>query len=86
MGVSFDTPAENQAWAEREGFAFELWSDDNKDLALAYGAVTSRVSAFPARLTRILDAEGVLLVEYDEVAVGTHPAQVLEDCELLFGE
>lgn len=86
MGVSFDTPAKNQAWAEDEGFAFELWSDDDKDLALAYGAVASRASAFPARLTRILDAEGVLLVEYDEVAVGTHPAQVLEDCELLFGE
>lgn len=75
----------NQGWAEEEGFAFELWTDEDKTLALTYGAIASRTAAWPGRVTRILDAEGVLLVEYDEVAVGTHPAQVLEDCQTLFG-
>lgn len=75
----------NEGWAEEEGFAFELWTDEDKTLALTYGSIESRTAPWPGRVTRILDAEGVLLVEYDEVAVGTHPAQVLEDCQTLFG-
>jgi hypothetical protein len=35
----------------------------------------------------LLGAEGNLRLEYrDNVQVGTHPAQVLEDCQAIFGE
>lgn len=35
----------------------------------------------------LLDAEGDLLLAYTEsINVGTHPGQVLEDCEKLFGD
>lgn len=85
MGVSFDSPSKNNSWAEDEGFSFELWTDDDKTLALTYGAIEDSSAPWADRVTRILDADGVLLVEYDKVSVGTHPAKVLEDCQLLFG-
>jgi len=32
----------------------------------------------------ILDARGREVMRYDDVSVGTHPAEVLEDCRALF--
>jgi peroxiredoxin Q/BCP len=85
VGVSFDSPSENQAWALEEGFQFDLWSDDGRELALYYGAASSAGQAFASRITVLLDEDGNLLLEYPFVSVGTHPQEVLEDCQLLFG-
>ena len=84
MGVSFDSPEKNETWAEDEGFSFDLWTDDDKTLALTYGAVVDDTQSYTIRITRILDTDGDLLVEYDKVAVGTNPADVLEDCQTIF--
>lgn len=86
MGVSFDSPRRNAAWAEDEGYQFELWTDDDRALALTYGAAESRSDAFAQRITVILDSEGNQLLEYEVSSLGTHPAQVLEDCQALFGD
>lgn len=86
VGVSFDDPDTNRAWADREGFGFELWTDDDKTLALYYGAASSPSAGFASRVTKILDASGTLVLEYEVSSIGTHPAQVLEDCIALFGE
>jgi len=83
--VSFDDPEVNQAWAEEEAFEFELWSDEDRDLALYYGAVDRRTDSIPDRITKILDGDGTLVLEYLDVSVGSHPQDVLEDCTLLFG-
>ena len=85
IGVSFDTPTKNEAWAEDEGFQFDLWSDTDRTLALYYGAATSATQGSASRLTKILDANGFLILEYKVSSVGTHPEQVLEDCQALFG-
>ena len=86
VGVSFDSPSANQSWAEKEEFTFELWSDDDKTLALTYGSVTKDSAPFAGRVTRILDSDGSLLVEYDAVAVGTSPYEVLADATLIYGQ
>ncbi|MSQ02631.1 MAG: redoxin domain-containing protein [Myxococcales bacterium] len=86
VGVSFDRPSANQAWAEDQSYLFELWTDDDKTLAITYGAAADVSAIWADRLTMLLDAEGVLLVEYQQVSVGTHPAQVLEDCQAIFGD
>ena len=83
--MSFDAPQKNQAWAEDEGFAFELWTDADRTLALTYDAATRADQAFAERVTKVLDADGDLVLEYEKVKVGTHPGQVLADCEKLFG-
>lgn len=86
VGVSFDDPSLNESWAEEEGFSFELWSDLDRTLALTYGAARTENQGAASRITRILDRDGTLLVEYDEVAVGTSPGKVLEDCRTIYGD
>ncbi len=86
VGVGRDTPADNAAWAEEEGFAFELWTDDDHTLGVTYSALTSSRDNTVDRVTMVLDADGVLVREYvDTLVVGVHPSEVLEDCAALFG-
>lgn len=88
MGVSFDAPSKNQAWAEAEDFEFELWTDSEENtLAVAYGAASSSSSSAASRITVLLDEAGTWLLTYEGINadIGAHPAQVLEDCEALFG-
>lgn len=86
VGVSFDQPSKNQAWAEDEGFAFELWSDLDRTLAMHYGAASSPTQGAASRVTKVLGADGQLLLEYSGVSVATHPTEVLSDCRLFFGD
>ncbi len=85
VGVSFDDPATNQAWAEEEGYAYELWTDGDKTLALYYGAAKNERASTPDRITRLLGDDGAVLLEYDDVDYSTSPQDVLEDCQALFG-
>jgi peroxiredoxin len=85
VGVSFDDPAENQDWAEDEGSEYELWTDDDKTLALTYGSIATDRESSAGRITRLLDDTGKVIVEYDVVSVSTNPQEVLEDCEVIFG-
>lgn len=87
VGVSFDSPADNLAWAQDEGFQYDLWSDLDRTLALYYGAAESAEDPKPIRLSVLLDTDGAVLLEYDVGSgFGTHPAEVLEDCQALFGD
>jgi peroxiredoxin len=83
--VSFDTPAENQAFAEQQGFEYELWSDDDKTLAIYYGAASGPGDSVASRVTKLLDADGTLILEYLTVSPASHPGHVLEDCQDIFG-
>lgn len=85
VGVSFDDYETNEAWAEEEAYLFELWTDDDKTLALAYGAASSASASVASRKTMLLDANGDLLLEYLSVSPSGHAQQVLEDCQTLFG-
>jgi peroxiredoxin len=85
VGVSFSGPAFNANWVENQGYQYEIWSDDDRDLSLYYGAIASSIALFPNRVTRVLNENGELVMEYNNVNVNTSPAEVLEDCEVLFG-
>lgn len=85
VGVGFDSPSDNLTWAEEENFPFELWTDDDKVLALTYGSVDSASTRFPGRVTVLLDSDGSWLLNYDPVNPITSPQEVLEDCRALFG-
>jgi peroxiredoxin len=67
-----------------EGFQYEVWKDDGAQLSQYYGAMSGPVGS-PARITKVLDANGNLILEYPQVLVGTHPQDVLEDMQALFG-
>ena len=78
------TPQENAAWVAEEGFQFEVWTDDSTALSAHYDALNGQ---FNLRKTFLLNADGTVALEYTNVnsTLGTHPADVLNDCQLLFG-
>lgn len=87
VGVSFDTPEDNQDFIESEGFEYELWSDQARELALHYGAASSANQGFADRVTVLLAGDGTLLLEYSPgLDVATHPQLVLDDCIALWGD
>jgi peroxiredoxin len=87
VGVGFGNPASVQQWAEEESFEFEMWTDDDRSLAVHYGAADSPSSSFVQRLTVLLDADGNQLLEYEVgFGFGTHPAEVLADLQAIYGE
>ena len=77
----------NAQWVAAEGYQYEIWNDLNKTLAMFYGAIDDPNAFFPNRITKLLDADGNLLLEYNDVAsVGAHPQEVLDDCTAIFGD
>jgi hypothetical protein len=50
-----------------------------------YGAATSADQSMPSRVTKILGADGTLVLEYNDASFMSNPQDVLEDCQLLFG-
>ena len=85
IGVSYGSPEDHLVWAEQEGFQFELWTDEDRQLSIAYGS-GSKEAVYPERNTFLLNREGDLILEYRDVLnAGAHPQEVLDDCLLLFG-
>ena len=63
-----------------------MWTDDERTLALTYGAASSASASFPQRLTVVLDASGDCILTYSVGAdLATHPGMVLEDLQTLLG-
>ncbi len=58
LGVSFDTPEDNRAFAEAQSFPYPLLSDLDRQTALAYGACERASDAFPRRVTYVIGADG----------------------------
>lgn len=84
IAVGSDTPEANQAWATREAYAFDIWTDDAAHvLGTTYGAWDG--AGHYARITRLLGPDGAVVLEYDVgFGIGTHPQDVLDDCRKLF--
>jgi len=86
LGVSYDTPEDNRAFAEREGFPYRLLSDEDRSVSEAYG--TRRPddhpkAVAPRRFSYLVDPEGTVRKAYWVQDVTTHPGQVLEDLRAL---
>lgn len=79
LGVSFDPPEENRAFAEKFEFPFLLLSDPDHEIGLAYHAARDPDQATANRITYLIDPEGKIAKAYAKVDVQTHPAEVLAD-------
>ncbi len=62
--MSFDTPAENKAFAEKFSFPYPLLCDTTKQMSLAWGVAKDESASHPGRITYIVDADGI--IEYAE--------------------
>ena len=83
--MGFNEPGVNQDWAEQEDYLYEIWTDSDRTLAETYGA-WEEGDFFVGRITVVLGSDGGVRVRYDnDTGQSTHPSEVLEDCELIFG-
>ncbi len=84
LGASFDTPQENLAFAEAQGFPFRLLSDTDRIVGIAYEvarAPDDKFAAFPRRYSYLIDPDGLIHRAYDVTDVARHAEDVIADIE-----
>jgi len=79
LGVSFDTPATNAAFAKQESFPFRLLSDTDRTLATAVGAADSPSQSTAKRISYLVGPDGKVLKAYGSVDPNHHADEVLQD-------
>lgn len=79
LGISCDTPAENLAFKDKFDFPYDLLSDEDVSVSIAWGAADGPDVKYPSRISYIVDAEGTIAKAYETVAPAEHPDQVLGD-------
>ncbi len=86
LGISFDTPEENLAWAESQDFGFRLLSDIDREVGKAYEVVrpdADRYAVFARRYSFLVDPDGLIRRTYDVADVAGHGESVLVDLAAL---
>jgi len=81
VGMSFDTPAENKAWASAQGFNFRLLSDEDHAVGRSYEVerdADDQYVAFPLRVSYLVDPDGVIRKTFAVSGVVDHAKLVLQ--------
>jgi peroxiredoxin Q/BCP len=60
LGISFDTPAENKAFADKQGYSFRLLSDESRRVGLAFKAAEKADDQYARRYTYVIGPGGVI--------------------------
>jgi thioredoxin-dependent peroxiredoxin len=86
MGVSFDPPGINGAFAEKYGFPFRMLSDVDRTVGERYE--TKRAPEEPSpdfakRRTYLIDPDLRIAKAYRVTDIPAHPGQLLEDLRAL---
>jgi peroxiredoxin Q/BCP len=76
LGVSFDSPDENAAFASRYGFQYPLLSDQDRELALAYGACDDPGATLARRIATVIAPDGTVQEYHNTVNARTFPAEL----------
>jgi len=82
LGASFDTPAENLAFATAQEFPYRLLSDVDHHVGAAYRVVRDEGDSYadyPRRYSYLIDPDGVIARAYDVTDVAGHAQQVIDD-------
>jgi peroxiredoxin Q/BCP len=79
LGVSFDTPPVNRAFAEKFNYNFPLLCDTERKLGMAYGACTDPKAGSAKRISYLIGADGRIKKAYGKVNAATHAEEVLQD-------
>jgi peroxiredoxin Q/BCP len=75
--VSFDTPEENRAFAEKFSFNFPLLCDTSRRMGLDYGAADSPTAATARRVGVVIGPDGRVVEWLAKVDPSTYPQEVL---------
>jgi peroxiredoxin Q/BCP len=86
LGASFDTPAENKAFADEHGFGYRLLSDVDKAVGQHYEVVRepgADFADFAQRIAYLVDPDGVIRRAYQVTDTQGFAALVLDDLDAL---
>ena len=78
MGVSCDPTSANKAFREKFSFPYDLLSDEDKSMSVAYGAAQAD-SPRASRISVLVGPNGRVAKVYDTVKPADHPDEVLGD-------
>ena len=76
-GVSFDTPEENRAFAEKFSFNFPLICDEDRAMGVAYGAADSSSAGSARRVGVVIGPDGRIVEWLPKVDAASYPRDVL---------
>jgi thioredoxin-dependent peroxiredoxin len=82
LGISYDTPDDNRAFAEAEGFPYRLLSDEDRAVSEVYGAARppdDDWAALPRRISYLIGPDRRVVRAYEVSDAAAHPQQVLDD-------
>lgn len=80
MGISYDSPADNGAFRDKFSFPYDLLSDADGAVSIAYG-VSELDSPRSPRKSVLIGPDGKVAAAYDAVTPADHPAQVIADLD-----
>ena len=79
LGVSFDTPAENEAFAKKFNFNFPLLCDTDRKVGVLYGAADAGATKGGARrIGVIIGPDGKVKQYFPKVSAASFPAEALK--------
>lgn len=80
VGVSFDTPADNKAFADREHFGFVLLSDVDRTVGQQYQVASADgQAAYAQRVAYLIDPDGIIREAYQVTDLPGFADQVVAD-------
>ena len=79
LGISFDSPEANAAFAKKFSYNFPLLCDTDRKIGLAYGATDDPKASSAKRISYLIGADGKVKKAYGSVKPAEHPAEVLQD-------
>jgi peroxiredoxin Q/BCP len=79
LGISFDSVAENAAFARKFSYSFPLLCDTRREAGLAYGACDDARAAYARRITYLIGTDGRVVRGYGKVNAARHAQEVLAD-------
>ena len=79
LGISTDKPDANRKFKAKYEFPFDLLSDEDKSVSLAYGAVEDTDARSAKRISYLIGPDGKIRKAYATVKAADHPEQVLGD-------
>ena len=75
--MSFDTVAENRAFAEKFQYPFPLLCDVDRKIGLAYGACDTPDAEYARRVTYVIGKDGRIEQAHPKVSAASHPKELL---------
>ena len=75
--MSFDSPAKNRAFRDRNAFPFDLLSDEDRSVSISYGTAKGPGQWFARRVSYLVDPEGRIARVFEKVRPARHADEVL---------